>query len=506
MKNQLLQGTIILLCSSVLLRCLGFLYQILVVRFAGTESLGILNMTMPFYMLFVVIATMGMPVAITKLTAEYISKRERSYMTQMLNTAFVLVFILSIFCLLIACFIMPQIFSFLQTEMRVRKCFCILIPGILLVPLSSVMRGYFQGMQQMIYPSIGQLIEQLIRVISGLILIVWVSPKDVLSLTMSLACAAMLGEFGGCLLLGIFYLRSRRKEWNRFKTKTKKADKIWLKPLLSLGFPVTGARLTSTIDMAIEASMVPACLIAVGYNHNQAASAYGQFSGVAISLLLIPTVLTSALSTALIPAISSAASRHQTQALQQYCQQTISITWMFSLPVIFVLYLYGEEFGQILFHIDGLGEMMRYLSFGAVFLYIGQTVVGILQGLGMTRTVFINNFCGSAAKLIGMYYCICNLHLGSIGIAGGMIMGYGLQCLMNVAALGQQVSFRLSWKEILLPLGNTFFMVINLQFLETIISQETTASFLFRLVIAAFGYLFILVCTGQTKQLLQKEV
>ena len=47
MKNKLLQGTIVLLCSSVVLRGLGFLYQILVVRIAGTEALGILNMTMP---------------------------------------------------------------------------------------------------------------------------------------------------------------------------------------------------------------------------------------------------------------------------------------------------------------------------------------------------------------------------------------------------------------------------------------------------------------------------
>ena len=43
MKNKLLQGTVVLLCSSVVLRCLGFVYQILVVRISGTESLGILN-------------------------------------------------------------------------------------------------------------------------------------------------------------------------------------------------------------------------------------------------------------------------------------------------------------------------------------------------------------------------------------------------------------------------------------------------------------------------------
>ena len=40
MKNKFLQGTVILLITSVLLRGLGFVYQILVVRYAGTESVG----------------------------------------------------------------------------------------------------------------------------------------------------------------------------------------------------------------------------------------------------------------------------------------------------------------------------------------------------------------------------------------------------------------------------------------------------------------------------------
>lgn len=57
MKNKFLQGTVILLITSVLLRGLGFVYQILVVRYAGTESVGILNMGFPFYIILVVLAT-----------------------------------------------------------------------------------------------------------------------------------------------------------------------------------------------------------------------------------------------------------------------------------------------------------------------------------------------------------------------------------------------------------------------------------------------------------------
>ncbi|MBQ2003446.1 MAG: polysaccharide biosynthesis protein [Peptococcaceae bacterium] len=502
MKNKLLQGTVVLLCSSVVLRCLGFLYQILVVRIAGTESLGILNMTMPFYMLLVVIATMGMPIAITKLTAQYVASHGHFVIGQMMRTAFLLVLALSCGCLLAACILMPKVFSLLHTDARVSQCFVVLIPGIVIVPFCSVMRGYFQGMQQMVYPSVGQIVEQLIRVFCGIAFLLWVSPKDVLSMAMSLGAAAMLGEAGGCAFLAVMYLHSRRKAIAKLPNQSVDRKIQWMKPLLSLGIPVTATRLTSTVDMAIEASIVPFCLIASGHTINEAAAIYGQFSGVAVSLLTIPTVLTGALSTALIPAISEVAATGRKKALQQYCGRAVSVTWAFSLPIIFMLYLYGEEFGQMLFHIEGLGEMMRWLSFGAVFVYLGQTVVGILQGLGMTRTVFINNFCGSAAKLIGMYYCIRTMGLGATGIACGMILGYGLQCMMHIAALGQCVPVRIPWKQIFLPVGGSLLMVIQMQFLETVLPNGTIWFFV-RLTLAAVSYLLILLITGELRQLMK---
>ena len=502
MKNKLLQGTVVLLCSSVVLRCLGFLYQILVVRIAGTESLGILNMTMPFYMLLVVIATMGMPIAITKLTAQYVASHGHFVICQMMRTAFLLVLALSCGCLLAACILMPKAFSLLHTDARVSQCFVVLIPGIVIVPFCSVMRGYFQGMQQMVYPSVGQIVEQLIRVFCGIAFLLWVSPKDVLSMAMSLGAAAMLGEAGGCAFLAVMYLHSRRKAIAKLPNQSVDKKIQWMKPLLSLGIPVTATRLTSTVDMAIEASIVPFCLIASGHTINEAAAIYGQFSGVAVSLLTIPTVLTGALSTALIPAISEVAATGRKKALQQYCGRAVSVTWAFSLPIIFMLYLYGEEFGQMLFHIEGLGEMMRWLSFGAVFVYLGQTVVGILQGLGMTRTVFINNICGSAAKLIGMYYYIRTMGLGATGIACGMILGYGLQCMMHIAALGQCVPVRIPWKQIFLPVGGSLLMVIQMQFLETVLPNGTIWFFV-RLNLAAVSYLLILLITGELRQLMK---
>lgn len=504
MKNKFLQGTVILLFTNVLLRALGFAYQILVVRLAGTEAVGLLNMSFPFYLMLVVLATAGMPVAIAKLTAEYVSRGRLGQVTAMMRTAFRLVAMLCLCCLVLALLLMPLLFRLLNTADRLDGCFYVLVPGILIVPFTSLMRGYFQGMQQMLYPSFGQIAEQVVRVGSGLALIIWVCPRDVVSLAMGLAAAAIAGELSGFLLLLVFYGRTRRQQ-RREETAGSGQQSSTLQPLLALGLPTTLTRLTSSVDMAIEASLVPFCLVAIGYNVSQAASVYGQFSGVAVSLLTIPTVLTGSLATALVPAISEADAMHQQTGLVRQCQQSISITWLFSLPVILALYCYGEQLGHVLFHIDGLGEMMRILSFGAVFLYLGQTIVGILQGLGETRAVFVNNLLGSAAKLIGMYYCIRTLAQGGNGIAYGMVLGYGLQCLLNLAVLARRVPIRLSWKEMLLPVGNSLLMLVVLEFAWHSLGRQADARMLMAMLAAGCCYLLVLVVDRALTRSLQKS-
>lgn len=499
MKNQFLKGTLILFSTSIMLRGLGFVYQMLVVRLAGTEAVGTLNRSIPFYMIFLVLATFGMPVAIAKLTAQYVSQEKKEWITPMMYTATKLIGILSAICLSIALFLMPQLFDALQIETQVIRCFFVLAPGILIVPFCSVLRGYFQGLQQMFYPSVGQMIEQLFRVGSGLILLIYLAPKDVGTMAMCLASARILGELSGCIWLTVCYIFYQFRQKSLEKRREKQESHNALYALLSLGFPTTITRLTSTIDMAIEASLVPYCLLLMGYNMSQATGIYGQFSGVAVNLITVPTVVTGALATALIPAISEADAIQQKQIVEMRCHQAISLTWMCSLPVIFILYGYGDSLCQCLFQIEGMGIMMRMLSLGAVFLYLEQTFVGILQGIGWTRTVCFNNFCGSVAKLSGMYYCICILEWGNVGIAGGMVLGYGLQCLMNFIALSRKVMVRIHWWEILLPIGYGKIMMCVIRWLY-ILWDSTQVALLSALLVGGSSYFLLLILTGLLKK------
>lgn len=497
-KSSFLKGTLILLITSIFLRGLGFFYQIVIVRFVGTEPVGVLNMSHPFYITLVILVTAGLPVAIAKMTAEFLSTGKAQQIQLMMRLSFLLVGVLIIVGLLAAVYLMPRLFTLLGTEERVQKCFYILIPGIAIVPLASLMRGYFQGKQQMLYPSLAQVAEQVVRVAAGICLILWLKPLGILYLAMGLAAAAMLGELAGFLIMLFFYWYDRRKEkagWLMKAADQHPGHLFW--ELVSFGMPVTFTRLTSSIDMAIEASLVPFCLIAVGYNYSQAAGIYGQFSGVAVSLITIPTILTGALATALVPAIAEAAAGLRRQELAQRCNLSLRLTYCVSLPVIALLYCYGDDISYLLFHLENMGAMLQILSFGAMFIYLGQTIVGILQGLGKTRAVFLNNFAGSAAKLIGMYYCIRQSNWGADGIAAGMVLGYGLQCLLNMLELSHYVQIKMRVQEIILPVGACLVMLLVMYGLQQWLPFGFSIKLILSVLLSSFTYGLLLLITGQ---------
>ncbi len=504
--HQFMRGTLVLFITSIILKILGFFYQIVTIRLIGTEPVGILNMAYPFYIAFVVLATAGIPLAIAKLIAEQRSRQQTAAIRQTMKLAFGIVFLLSGFFLLTSFCLMPMVFERLGTDPRMSWCFYMLLPGIVIVPISSIVRGYFQGLQQMVYPSLGQIAEQIVRLTTGLILIILLKPYGVRYIAVGLAGGMMAGELAGMLLIVIFYRHSIKK-WPKQTTANPSAIGKLLKEIMALGIPTTLTRLTSSLDMAIEASLIPFCLLQMGYNQSQATSIYGQVSGVALTLLTIPMVLTGALSTSLVPAISKASAAHRRQEMASLCSEALRLTYIFSLPIIIVLFCYGGTLTQILFHISQLGPLLRILTLGAIFLYIGQTSVGIMQGLGQTQAVFVNNLLGSLVKLVCIYFFVAQHQQGTSGIALAFVLSYIAQCALNLLSILKEVSIRLTAPQVLLPLLNCALMLLSLRLLQNWLPLLFGPTFgvLSAIILSGLAYLALLIATRQFQINLRPE-
>jgi len=337
-----------------------------------------------------------------------------------------------------------------------------MIPGIIIVPVCSAFRGFFQGLQEMMAPAFTQCIEQIVRISLALFLVAKLEPYGIKMIAVGLSLSMIFGELIGLIIIFTLYKLRQRKirkyflnlntEISKITTSTKKI----ISELFSFGFPTTLTRLTSSLVLTFEASLIPITLQKCGFNINQAASIYGQFSGVSMALLTIPTVLTFSLATSLVPAISEAEAQGKFTALKFRSTEALRLTYLFGLPVTLVLLLKASNLSNILFNLPEAGTTIRYLAWGALFLYLVQTSNGILQGLGLVRKVLINTITGAIIKVIGIMYLVKIPELNINGAAVAFALSYFVVCILNLTVIYKQTGFQLHLKQILLP----FFAVL----------------------------------------------
>ncbi|MDD4239422.1 MAG: polysaccharide biosynthesis protein, partial [Desulfotomaculaceae bacterium] len=383
MKRQsFIYGTFVLLAASLFNRIIGFVYQVFLIRLIRPEGIGLLNMVYPIYVLVLVMASAGVPVAISKLVAEEVARHNWRGANRIFNICFTFLILSSSIFTLLCLLCAPYLLKFVFPNPKVFNIFLSLLPGIIIVSLCSAFRGYYQGLQQMKPTALTQMLEQLVRVVAGLALATLLLPRGIEYAAVGASIGVIIGEVAGFVAIVSIYLQKRP----HFPTDLSAApDEPLLRSLgriFNLAVPVTLTRFVATSLLSVEAVLIPLRLQASGLQLDEATSVFGQFVGIAQSLLFFPGIITISMATALIPAISDAIALKNITLVRARCEEAIRITLLAGLPSAVLLMLLAEDLCGLIFGYAEAGASLRILALGGPFLYLQQTSTGILQGLG----------------------------------------------------------------------------------------------------------------------------
>ncbi|GAB6181003.1 stage V sporulation protein B [Desulfotomaculum defluvii] len=454
------------------------------------------NMVFPIYILVMVLATMGIPVAIAKLVAEEIARNNISGANRIFKICLAILIISSIIftALLIIC--APLLTKYLFPNPKVYYIFLCLVPGIIIVSICSAFRGYFQGLQQMTPTAITQTLEQIVRVGSGLLIAYLLLPRGIEYATMGAALGVVIGEFTGCLTMVYLYF-NRQRPYSIGTPIYKEPVRTSLTRIFGLGIPVTLTRFFSTLLLSVEAVLIPQRLRAAGMSVSEATSVYGQLVGIAETLLYTPSMITIALATALIPAISDALALNNHGLVQNRTSKALRITIGVGLPCIVVFVLLPREMCGVLFGYPDAGIMLAALAIGGPFLYFQQTTTGILQGLGEAMKPFKNMAVASTIKIMGLYYLIPIPQLGVLGAAISTSLGFMIMALLNYIDLRKLIGYQIHWShDIVKPSLAAIGMGIVIWQIKIFLSFSPLVTLLISLPVGCIAYLFILFLLG----------
>lgn len=493
-------GAAVLLTAGLFNRILGFFYEIILLRLILPEGIGLFNMVYPVYVLVLVMATAGIPVAISKLVAEEIARNNLPGAYRIFNISFAVLAVNStVFTAL--CFLgSPFLLEYVFPNPKVYYIFLSLLPGIIVVSLCSAFRGFFQGLQRMAPTAVTQSLEQLVRVVAGLAFAYFFFPRGVEYAAMGASLGVVIGEIAGFLSIVTIYLQSRPHihagvALYPAERLSRSAGRIF-----NLAFPVTLTRIISTLLMTVDAALIPRRLQASGLGLTDATAAYGQFVGISESLLFTPGIITISLATALVPTVSEALALNKLNIVRARCQEAIRLTLLAGLPAAVIFLLLAEDLCGLIFGYPEAGAGLTVLALGGPFLYIQQTTTGILQGLGKASLPFRNLIFASIFKIIGIYYLTGMPQLAIRGTAAALVAGYIIMAWLNLRDIRRLTGLRLNvshslLKPLLAAAGMGPVMLLSQNYLYVYTRSEPLAT-AGALITGLFCYVSLLIAGG----------
>src|SRR5699024_5184616 len=175
-KQSFIHGTIILIIAGMITRLLGFVNRMVTARLMGEEGIGLYMLTMPTLFLLITLSQIGLPIAVAKRVAEASALGDMYRVKKILRLSLIIITCTSVFFMISLIIAAPFIARYLLTDERVLYPLLALSPAIPIIALASIIKGYFQGLQNMKPQSFALIIEQMIRIAAVFLFVTFLLP------------------------------------------------------------------------------------------------------------------------------------------------------------------------------------------------------------------------------------------------------------------------------------------------------------------------------------------
>ena len=425
LKNPIISGTLLLTASGILGKIIGFFYRIFLSRTIGAEGLGIYQLIFPISTICFAITVSGLSTALSKYIAEY-RERDPSSPKRFLRLSLLMSGFLSLVIMLVLFRYSEFIAENILLEPRCAPLIPILAYSIPLASVHSCIHGYYYGKKKAAIPAASSFMEQFVRV-AFVFLIYQIRLEQGQSIDASIAVWGLVfGEAGAFLLCVTALLFSKEKP----KKSTGYRVSSLMGKLLAYSLPLSMNRLALTLFVSFESILIPSRLVLFGYSQSDALSVFGVLTGMALSIVTFPTVFTNSVSVMILPAISEADSRNDTEKIQRTIYQTIFGCLLLGSICTGGLLLTGKWIGDFLFGNALAGKFICLLSYICPFLFLSSILSSIMHGLGMPAYPFFLNLLGIGIRIYFVYFQIPRNGLRAYLM--GMLLSQILTALLSV--------------------------------------------------------------------------
>ncbi|WP_340027957.1 polysaccharide biosynthesis protein [Paenibacillus sp. FSL H7-0940] len=482
--SRLLQGAFILGLAAIISKIIGAFQKIPLQNLGGDGVFGIYNTVYPLYMLIITLAAAGLPLAVSKFVAEQNALGRPDESRRIIRLSSLLLGGIGIIMALLMYAGAPLIADMIGNR-HVVPSIRAASWALLFVPVMTGLRGYFQGLQQMVPTAVSQVVEQTIRVTVMIVLLLWLMRRDASLET--IAAGAMMGSVAGGMvglltMLG-YMVRHRRKdrevvtgqldsEWSsnsgevgserqehqehqehRPVTPQRKmvsavspalaersrSNGEWIKALLMYAIPVCLGSLAVPLMNLVDTFTVPRLLRGEGLDELQSMVSFGIYNR-GLPLVQLVTMLATSLSVLFIPAMAEARLKGGPEAVREQAGLALRWFWLIGLAASAGLAVLAEPINRMLYGDAAGTEALRYMALTAAGSTVSIIAAALLQGLGAVRAPAFSMLAAAGVKALLNVMLVPALGISGAALAGAV--AYMLAAGLNVALLARLVALR----------------------------------------------------------------
>lgn len=420
-KKTILYAAGVLACGDLALQALGFLYRVLLSRYAGAEGLGVYRLVHSAYLVLNAGCLSGVTMACSRLSAACEARGEQQRIGGVVRLAFSVFFTLCAACTAAVLLFGESIARGLLGDMRCARAFPFVLLCLALTGVENIFKSLFIGLEKMHYTACSEVGEQLIRILSVGLLLRQYHGTDYGVVAMRIFAGMVISEVFSALLLTRLFGRSQMRG-----ALGAPADRSLRRQFLQIALPLSVSALASNAISSAGSVLLPQRLMVAGLTYEQALSALGVVSGMATPLLLLPIALVSAVCTALLPAVTAAQAMGDQRRVQALTGRAIATVGLIAVPATAVLIPLAPYLSELCFGQPLTPGYVTLLGAAAVASYYQMAAGSLLNALGLQRWSVATAVAAELAQLVLLYRWCARPTMG--------IYGYLLAMLLTGAA------------------------------------------------------------------------
>ncbi|MEE1517548.1 MAG: polysaccharide biosynthesis protein [Lachnospiraceae bacterium] len=453
--NFLVQGSI-LAVAGILVRVIGIIYRVPVQNILGQEGTTYYGAAYDVYSLFLLISSMSMPLAVSKIVSMKLAKNQIKNAYRAFIGALVVGFAIGLVVSGVI-FYGADFFAEMWGYPSAVYAIKVLAPVLLIMSVLGVLRGFFQGMGTMMPTAISQILEQVANAIVSIVgaMFLFKLGRDAGQSAALGAAGSTLGTLVGAVVAFLFlvivymmYVPVLRRQLSRNRMVEPEPYKDLSKELMLTILPVllstTVYNFSSILDSGVFGNI---CSRVFDMAEKEYSALYGIYSGSYKLLTTAPIAIASALSSAIVPSIIRSLTAGDKRTTIKKIESSMRLTMIIAIPAGMGLSVLGGPILKLLFRIEP--EYMDYasklmiLSVVTVIVFAMSTISNaVLQGINRMKTPIFNALIGMIIHYIALVLMLIvfkpNLYAVVIG---DIIFGLAV-CILNAISIYKYIGYK----------------------------------------------------------------